>query len=103
MMSQNPKSMDLEELLALERTVQEQIAKQREAKRKEVLTQIGDLVRQYGLTYDEVVRSIRSTAKRGKAPAMYRNPANPRQTWSGKGTAPVWFKQASDPEALRID
>lgn len=101
-MTNNTKNMSLEELLALERTVQEQISKQRDAKRKEVLGQISDLVYQYGLTYDEVVRAIRNTAKRGKAPAMYRNPANPRQTWSGKGVAPQWFKQAPDPEALRI-
>lgn len=101
-MSTNPKNMSLEELLALERTVQEQISKQRDAKRKEVLSQISELVHQYGLTYDEVVRAIRNTAKRGKAPAMYRNPANPRQTWSGKGVPPQWFKQVSDPETLRI-
>jgi len=95
-------NMDLEELLKMEQTVQAQIARKRDAKRKEILQQISDLVRQYNLTYDEVVRSIRNTAKRGKAPAMYRNPTNPRQTWSGKGNPPQWYKQAPDPEALRI-
>lgn len=102
-MTQPIKNMALEELLEMEKTIQQQIAQQRDARRKDILNQIADLVRQYNLTYDEVVKTIRGSAKRGKAPAMYRNPANPRQTWSGKGNPPQWFKQAPNPNLLRID
>ena len=101
-LTQNPTKLPLEELLKLEQQIQGEIAKQREAKRAEVLKDIADLVRQYGLTFDEVVRAIRSTAKRGKATALYRNPTNPRQTWSGKGVAPDWYNAAPNKDALRI-
>lgn len=49
-------------------------------------------MQEHELEYEEVVAVIRTTTRRGKAPAIYRNPTNPRQTWSGKGEAPEWFK-----------
>jgi len=40
-----------------------------------------------------------------KRPAAYRNPANPAETWSGRGEPPEWFKLAlargRRPETLR--
>lgn len=36
----------------------------------------------------------RPAAKRGKVPPKYRNPAEPSQTWSGRGKRPNWFKAA---------
>ncbi|MFC4160391.1 H-NS histone family protein [Chitinimonas lacunae] len=32
--------------------------------------------------------------KRGSVEAKYRNPANPMQTWGGRGKRPSWFKAA---------
>lgn len=97
------RDLPLDKLLEFQQTVSSAIEAQREKKRKEVLAQIQELVRQYDLPFDEVIRAIRGHAKRGKAPALYRNPDNPRQTWSGKGEAPEWFKKAKDPTTLRID
>lgn len=96
-------NMPLEKLLELQQTVSSAVEKQREQKKREVLGQIQELVRQYDLPFDDVIRAIRGHAKRGKAPALYRNPDNPRQTWSGKGPAPDWFTKAKDPSALRIE
>ena len=40
-----------------------------------------------------------------QGPARYRNPANPAETWSGRGEQPGWFKLAlargRRPESLR--
>lgn len=96
-------NLKLDDLLALQNTVSSAVAKQREAKKKEILVQIQELVRTYDLPFEDVIKAIRGHAKRGKAPALYRNPDNPRQTWSGKGDAPEWFRKAKDPEKLRID
>lgn len=45
----------------------------------------------------------------GKKPALppkYRNPANPSQTWSGRGRQPEWYKSAvakgTDPAKLAV-
>ena len=95
--------LQLDDLITLQDTVQNAVAKQRETKKQEILAQIQALVKQYGLPFEDVVRAIRGHAKRGKAAAIYRNPGNPRQTWSGKGTAPDWFTKARNPQDLRID
>jgi DNA-binding protein H-NS len=73
-----------------------------EAQKREYLDQIKQIAVDHNLTYDEVVAAIRTTTRRGKAPPLYRNPKNARQTWSGKGEAPDWFKAHPDPESLRI-
>lgn len=53
-----------------------------------------------------------TTGRKGKvkvksnAPARYSNPADPSQTWTGKGRQPTWFKVAilngTLPEAMKI-
>ncbi len=73
-----------------------------EARKQEALDQIRRLSKEYDLSYEEVVAAVRTATKRGKAPAIYRNPEKPRQTWSGKGDAPDWFRNHPDPEKLRI-
>jgi DNA-binding protein H-NS len=43
---------------------------------------------------------------KGKGVAKYRNPDDPKQTWTGKGRQPAWFKAAmdkgTDPATLEI-
>ena len=95
-------NLPLDDLLALQQSVSSAVEKQREAKKQEVLAQIQNLVKQYDLPFEDVVRAIRGHAKRGKAPAIYRDPDNPRKTWSGKGEAPDWFRKCKDPNSLRI-
>lgn len=103
-MSPDPdfKDLSLEEMLKKQKELELFIQKRMEMKKKEALQQIQAIVRQHELSYEEVVAVIRTTTRRGKAPAIYRNPSNPRQTWSGKGEAPAWYVQAKDKEALRI-
>ncbi|MBI1417699.1 MAG: H-NS histone family protein [Limimaricola sp.] len=42
----------------------------------------------------------KSASSGAKNPARYRNPANPAETWSGRGRKPGWIKDA---EAKGID
>ncbi|MDH3211127.1 MAG: H-NS histone family protein [Myxococcales bacterium] len=37
-------------------------------------------------------RRLLPVVERGRA--LYRNPVNPAETWSGRGQQPRWFKQA---------
>lgn len=98
----NLADLPVEEIQKMMKKMQSFVDKRMEAKKKEALTKIQNLVAEYELSYDDVMAVIRTTAKRGKAPPIYRNPENPRQTWSGKGDAPEWYTNHKDPESLRI-
>jgi len=72
------------------------LAKTREEDLKTVLQIIADqkiTPKELGLVVpDTSTRSDGRKLKTGKKlPAKYRNPANPEQTWSGKGRPPEWF------------
>jgi|GEM_PF-2901025 len=104
-MSDNPvdfKDLSLDELRHEQEKLQGFIQRRLDTKKREAIQKIQSIIREHELSYDEVVNAIRTITKRGKAVAIYRNPANPRQTWSGVGEAPAWFATASDTEALRI-
>jgi len=92
----------LEELQQMQGRLSKFIDRRLEVRKQEALDQIKHLAREYDLSYEEVVSTIRTSTRRGKAPAIYRNPDNIRQTWSGKGDAPDWYKNHPDPEKLRI-
>lgn len=96
------KDLSLEELKAAQEKLTAYLNRSLENKKKEALQQIQLIVRQHGLSYEEVVAAIRTTTRRGKAVAIYRNPENNRQTWSGKGEAPAWYVNAKDKDALKI-
>lgn len=96
------KNLSVDELLVMQNKLKEQLTKSMDSKRKEALAQIQELVTKYDISFDEVVKALRVTAKRGKAPALFRNPAKPRQTWSGKGPEPEWYTNAPNKDALKI-
>jgi len=73
-----------------------------------VLSKIVQLAKEAGLTADDIVKALGAgkPAKAGKAPRAakkgalagkkvapkYRNPANPEQTWTGRGVSPSWVQ-----------
>ena len=73
-----------------------------------VLAKIVALAKDAGLTAADITKALNSgkPAKAGKAPKAakkgalagkkvapkYRNPANPDQTWTGRGVSPVWIQ-----------
>lgn len=96
------KDLSMSELQTMMVQMNDMIEKRKNSEKKEVLQQIRKLVEDHELSYDDVIAVIRTKAKRGKAPALYRNPERKKQTWSGKGEAPDWFKNHPNPESLRI-
>ncbi|MEY2678395.1 MAG: hypothetical protein RLZ00_1087 [Pseudomonadota bacterium] len=73
-----------------------------------VLAKIVALAKEAGLTAADIAKALNSgkAAKAGKAPKAskkgalagkkvapkYRNPANPEQTWTGRGVSPTWVQ-----------
>lgn len=96
------KDLPLEDLMVMQDKLKAFVQRRLENKKSEALQQIQNIVRQHELSYEEVVAVIRTQTVRGKAAAIYRNPDNPRQTWSGKADPPAWYVTAKDKEALRI-
>lgn len=96
------RNASLEELQEMQGKLTTFIERRMSVRKQEALDKIKHLTVEYELSYDEVVAAIRTSTKRGKAPPIYRNPENPRQTWSGKGDPPDWFKNHPKPESLRI-
>lgn len=77
-----------------------------------VLSKIVQMAKDVGLTPDDIAKAFDSnkSAKAGKVAkspratkkgalagkkvaAKYRNPANPQQTWTGRGVSPAWVQE----------
>ena len=74
-------------------------ARQGELKKEnadKVRAKIAALVQAEGLELDDVMgtRSRGRGGPRGKVKPKYRNPADPGQTWSGRGRQPLWYAAA---------
>lgn len=83
----------LSDLIARAQARQEELVKEKATKLRE---KINALVKAEGFGLDEVLgRSSGARGKvRGKVKPKYRNPADPSQTWSGRGKRPRWFHAA---------
>ncbi len=91
----------LQKQLAL---LQKKEADKSKAKQTKALAAIVKLAKDAGLTPDDVIGALKShkalakkraaakkSANAGKSVApKYRNPANPEQTWTGRGKMPKW-------------
>ena len=90
------------ELDALEQqriALQRQLEQAQKAEKGEFLLRIAELMREGGLTFDDLKRRFDSSSARGGVPkkstsdrpAKYRNPDNPNETATGYGKPPKWL------------
>lgn len=76
---------------------------------EKVLAKIVALVKDAGLSADDVAKALaggktktapraakKSTLAGKKVAPKYRNPANPEQTWTGRGVAPSWAQSLKE-------
>lgn len=84
--------LSIEELEALVRDAQAEIAARKEAERERVLQQVRELAASIGMSVEELLK----LQKTGRAPVevKYRHPENPGMTWSGRGKRPQWVTEA---------
>lgn len=54
------------------------------------------IAEKHGVSFEEVVALHGGKGRKSgaKAPAKYANPADPSQTWSGRGRKPAWIHEA---------
>jgi DNA-binding protein H-NS len=104
-MDANLNDLSLKELKDLQSQVAKAIATFEDRKKKEALSELEDRARSLGFSLAELTGATISR-KRAPASAKYANPANPSDTWSGRGRKPRWFEAAlnagKSPEDLAI-
>ena len=107
------KSMTRKELEKLKVNVEKALAKLAEKDKKAALAAAQKAAASHGFSLAELTggvgskpaRARKTGPKRTSAP-KYKNPADPTQTWTGKGRQPEWFKTAikagTSPDAMEI-
>ncbi|MEO9215207.1 MAG: H-NS histone family protein [Rhodanobacter sp.] len=82
----------LNDLISKAQVRQDELHKEKVLKLRK---KVNDLLKAEGYTFEDIFGAPRK-AKRsgGKVAPKYRNPANPAQTWSGRGKRPHWFNDA---------
>lgn len=90
----NIDALDLKELKELQTQVARAIASYESRKRKEAVAALEESARQHGFNLSDLVESLGTVRKRKPANAKYANPANPSETWTGRGRKPRWIEAA---------
>jgi DNA-binding protein H-NS len=89
-MAVNLEKMSLEDLKALQKDVDVAIKGFEKRKKKEALVAAQRAAQEHGFSLDEIL----SEKSGSKGLPKYANPADPDQTWTGRGRQPTWVKDA---------
>jgi DNA-binding protein H-NS len=86
-------SLSLKDLRDLQSQVVRAIASFEDRAKKAVAAELEEIAKSRGFSLSELVGAA-TPRKRAAAVAKYANPANPSDTWSGRGRKPRWFSEA---------
>ncbi|MDX1742808.1 MAG: H-NS histone family protein [Ruegeria sp.] len=86
--------MSRKELLELSDKVAIALKNAEKRERKEALKAAEKAAAEFGFSLADLSGVSSKSSKTGKAKAKYKNPANPEQTWSGRGRKPQWVHDA---------
>lgn len=82
----------LNDLISKAQTRQHELRKEKVVKLRE---KVHALIKAEGYAFEDIFGTARKGKRVGaKVAPKYRNPANPAQTWSGRGKRPHWFNDA---------
>lgn len=87
--------LTLDELKKLQRDVKKAVDSYEDRARKKALAEADAVVRQHGFTIEQLLGKAPKTTRAVVKP-KYANPADPSQTWSGRGRKPKWIIAALD-------
>ena len=87
----NLDNLSLQELKTLQGDVVVAIANFEKRKKAEALAEVKAVAQAKGFSLDELLGTASTKSKRGPVPAKYADPANPHNTWSGRGRKPKWL------------
>jgi DNA-binding protein H-NS len=88
----NLNALSLKELKDLQTQVSRSIATFEDRKKREARAKVEEAARELGYSLSELAEG--SPKAKSSSAAKYANPANRKQTWTGKGRQPGWFKAA---------
>ena len=91
-MALNLETMSLDELGDLRKQVDAAIKGFEKRRKKEALAAAQKAAQEFGFSLEDVLGSGKKGGAKG-AP-KYANPADPAQTWTGRGRQPGWVKDA---------
>ena len=85
-------NLSIEQLEQLKLDIDREISDRKKHKQKSLRADIERLAREAGVSLEELFGGAAKQAKaKSTVAAKYRNPADPSQTWSGRGRQPVWL------------
>lgn len=87
-------SLSLKELKELQSQVAKTIANFEDRKKLEARSELEARARELGFSLSDLAAVAAVGRKRGVAAPKYKNPANPSDTWTGRGRKPRWFAEA---------
>ena len=88
-------SYSLKELKELQNQVTKAISSFEDRKKKEALARLEQAAQELGYSLSDLTGAV-TGRKRAVATPKYANPANPAETWTGRGRKPRWFIEATD-------
>lgn len=86
-------TLSLKELKQLQKDVDAAVADFKDRERRAALAEVEAFARERGLTPADLAGISGKRTRRPAAP-KYANPANPSQTWTGRGRRPLWVVSA---------
>ena len=86
--------MSLSELQAYHKEVEAAIKGYEKKRRADAMAALRSVAKEHGFTLEELMGTKPVAKAAGKGVAKYANPADPSQTWSGRGRQPAWVKAA---------
>ncbi len=95
-----PKIPDLskfsvDELKSIIKDAEKSIDKKAAEEKKEAKKAAEAAAKKHGFSLNDLVGGAPAPkSSKPKSPPKYKNPANPSQTWTGRGRQPAWIKEA---------
>ncbi|MDD5366206.1 MAG: H-NS histone family protein [Gallionellaceae bacterium] len=90
-MSINLKTLSIAELKSLQKAIVDEIDSRGKEERQKLVQEFRDKAKALGTSLEELLTEQKGKVRvSGKVAAKYANPANPEQTWTGRGKRPLW-------------
>ena len=86
--------LSLKDLKALQARVEKAIETYTERQKRDAIVELEARARDLGFSLNELLTVKPAKKPRAAAAPKYANPADPSQTWSGRGRPPGWFSEA---------
>lgn len=93
-MSIDISNLSVADLEKLKGSIDQVIASRRDSELTKLCTTIEEMVDESGFSLEEVLQRLQARPEKKRIiKPKYRNPANPEQTWSGRGRKPHWVEE----------